>query len=151
MRRKTGAKDTGLPETQQHRWAGLAHAVLRVGDFGRGFVVQRYGDRRIREHIVLTAAQCLPFLPSSRAHLGERIYKWVLGPLGLETAVWADCQFIDPIANIAVLAATSIAVRFSRERTPRRPGGQPLGQAQAPARRSGRVAAEFQALPRRNA
>src|SRR4030095_7753945 len=76
-------------------------AVIRVGD-GRGFLV----DFR-RSRLVLTAAHCLPTLPTSAhpyAHLEERTYANLLGPLDDETAtVWAELLFVDPIADVAVL------------------------------------------------
>jgi hypothetical protein len=63
-------------------------ASLKVGD-GRGFVVDRY---------IITAAHCLPrFPPCFSASL--------LGPLDRPSTVWAECAFVDPIADIAVLCS----------------------------------------------
>lgn len=75
------------------------NAVVRVGD-GRGFVVAQR-----RERIVITAAHCLPNLPPPHPamYLCERTYKTLLGPLGAEATVWAECRFADPVADIAIL------------------------------------------------
>jgi hypothetical protein len=73
-------------------------AVVTVGD-GRGFVV----DYRSSQ-LVVTAAQCLPFFPPGESDLEQRTYK-LLAPLGSEPAVWVQCLFADPIADIAVLGS----------------------------------------------
>jgi hypothetical protein len=85
------------------------NAVIRVGD-GRGFIVKDAGKARLGlriERIVITAAHCLPDLP--RCHPGsdpqERTYQALLGSLGQEPTVWAECLFADPIGDIAVLGA----------------------------------------------
>jgi hypothetical protein len=81
-------------------------AVMRAGD-GRSFVVAHRGQR-----LVITAAHCLPAgedgrlnlpPPNPASHTEERTYRNLLGPLGDEPAVWAECLFVDPIADIAVL------------------------------------------------
>lgn len=79
-------------------------AVLRVGD-GRGFVVKRRRYLGGEERIVITAAHCLPYFPPSHptAYLQELTYQALLGPLGGEPTVWAECLFADPIADVAVL------------------------------------------------
>jgi hypothetical protein len=76
-------------------------AVVTVGD-GRGFVVQGKWDR-----YVLTAAHCLPSFPPCHPHsyLEERVYANLLGPLGGERSVWAECLFVDPVADIAMISA----------------------------------------------
>jgi hypothetical protein len=78
--------------------------ILRVGD-GRGFVVTTAGMDRI----VVTAAHCLPHLPPphlwSEGYAEERTYAAILGPLGGETGVWAECLFADPVLDIAVLGS----------------------------------------------
>jgi hypothetical protein len=81
------------------RVTGLTGAVIRVGD-GRGFVVER-----ARQRLVLTAAHCLPHLPPANpmSHTEERTYEALLGPLGAEPTVWAECLFADPVADIAIL------------------------------------------------
>jgi hypothetical protein len=74
-------------------------AIVSVGD-GRGFVLQGARDR-----FVLTAGHCLPAFPpcASISLTEERTYEAVLGPLGGERKVWAECLFADPIADVAVL------------------------------------------------
>jgi hypothetical protein len=37
----------------------------------------------------------------------ERTYEGLLGPLGQERSVWAECLFVDPVSDIAVLGAPS--------------------------------------------
>jgi hypothetical protein len=83
-------------------------AVVRVGH-GRGFVVEHHRNR-----VVITASHCLPtdsdgglILPPSHpgAYLHEITYQKLLGPLGGEPTVWAECLFVDPIADIAVLGS----------------------------------------------
>jgi hypothetical protein len=76
-----------------------ALAIITVGD-GRGFIVQ-VGFHRF----VITAAHCLPFFPPccSVSYTDERTYKNLLAPLGQPPSVWAECVFVDPIADIAVL------------------------------------------------
>jgi hypothetical protein len=73
-------------------------SIVQVGD-GRGFVVDG-------NHIV-TASHCPPHLPPCGGYLaGKQTYQALLGPLGAETnTVWADCLFVDPVADIAVLEA----------------------------------------------
>jgi hypothetical protein len=75
------------------------NAVVKVGD-GRGFVVQ-YKHYRV----VITAAHCLPCFPPCMSFSGleDRTYKALLGPLGEQPAAWAECLFVDPIGDIAVL------------------------------------------------
>lgn len=74
-------------------------AILAVGD-GRGFVVQGTHER-----FVITAAHCLPFLPpcASNSFAEQRTYKALLGSVGTEPTVWAECLFADPVGDIAVL------------------------------------------------
>jgi hypothetical protein len=97
---------------------GSQAIVLRVGD-GRGSVVEHRNPLRGIERLVFTAAHCLtvprdrrftstpepPCLPA--AHPGryeeEAVYDNLLGPLGGECTVSAECIFVDPIADIAVL------------------------------------------------
>jgi hypothetical protein len=77
-------------------------AVIRVGD-GRGFLVEGKVDR----FIIITAAHCLPSFPPclSFSYVEERTYQSLLGTLGQERTVWAECRFVDLIADIAVLGA----------------------------------------------
>jgi Trypsin-like peptidase domain len=77
--------------------------IVAVGaDGGRGFVVEAGSDR-----YVITAAHCLPELPpaSTAAMIDERTFANLLGPLDGERTVWAECAFVDPVADIAVLCS----------------------------------------------
>src|ERR1700758_5675556 len=93
--------------------------IVKVGD-GRGFlseyrahprsVVSSSQHLRLRRFIdrsvIVTAAHCLPNLPP--AHAGalqeERTYKDLLGSLdGSKKHIWAECLFVDPVADIAIL------------------------------------------------
>jgi hypothetical protein len=80
-------------------------AVIQVGD-GRGFVI---GTRHspLVDRLVVTAAHCLPHFPPCHgvSYAEERTYPALLGPLGEEPTVWAECLFADPIADIAVLGS----------------------------------------------
>jgi hypothetical protein len=73
-------------------------AVVTVGD-GRGLVAN-YGHSRL----VVTAAQCLPFFIHGESDPEQKTYK-LLTPLGSEPAVWVQCLFADPTADIAVLGS----------------------------------------------
>jgi hypothetical protein len=88
-----------LQRKQQLALQTVQDAILSVGG-GRGFIVQPPGSR-----VVITAAHCLPDLPpvpNFRAE--ERTYPRLLGPLGQSRpSIWAECLFVDPIADIAGL------------------------------------------------
>ena len=79
----------------------LKSGVITV-DHGRGFVVEGAGER-----LVITAAHCLPSLPSTLPSfgLGARTYGPLLARRGEEPHAWAMCRFVDPIADIAVLGS----------------------------------------------
>ena len=56
--------------------------------------------------MVVTAAHCLPKLPPAHAQSRseDRTYPKLLGSLGAaKTEVWAECLFVDPVADVAVL------------------------------------------------
>ena len=78
-----------------------AGTILKVGN-GRGFLICL--DDQIA---IVTAAHCLPGLPPAHpaSHAGERTYANLAGPLGANPRVWAECVFVDPIADLAVLVA----------------------------------------------
>jgi hypothetical protein len=107
-------------------------AVLRVGD-GRGFVVNLGREGRA----VITAAHCLPCLPPCHpaASSKERTYPALLGALGSEPTVAAECLFADPIADIAVLGAPDNQVLSDEADAYERllESAQPLLIANAPA------------------
>lgn len=79
-------------------------SVLRVGE-GRGFVVEE--PTPLIGRLIITAAHCLPFFPPciSFSDIRERTYRALLGPLGEEPTVSAECLFVDPIGDIAVLGS----------------------------------------------
>ena len=77
----------------------LRRATIRVGG-GRGFVIA-HGEARL----VLTAAHCLPRLPEPVIDEYAGIYPNLLGRLdGKRRRIWAECRFVDPIADLAVFA-----------------------------------------------
>jgi hypothetical protein len=78
----------------------LARAIVRVGD-GRGFVVAGIG--RHDPGLVVTAAHCLPSWPEAYPDTWDTLHRDLLGPLGTQPTVWADCLFVDPVGDIAVL------------------------------------------------
>src|SRR5688500_7378987 len=88
--------------------ATASKAVLKVGD-GRGFVVKYRkehppfkGEPASDTPLVITAAHCLPRLPRNMFDYGP--YENVLGRLDCKKPdVWADCLFVDPVADIAIL------------------------------------------------
>jgi hypothetical protein len=74
-------------------------SVVKVGA-GRGFVLDT------EPRVVVTAAHCLPELPPPHpnAYTSERTYAGLLGRLvDSETPVSAECLFVDPVGDIAVL------------------------------------------------
>jgi hypothetical protein len=93
--------------------------VVKVGD-GRGFIIEhrfkvpRHNlPRRLKlrlrtfmeNRVVVTAAHCLPKLPLAHAGSFRRERTWkLLGTLGgRTTGIWAECLFVNPVADIAVL------------------------------------------------
>ncbi len=79
-----------------------ARSVIRVGD-GRGFVVR---GRWPYERIIITAAHCLHRLPTGFGigFVEERTYGKLLAGLGQKVAVGAaECLFVDPVSDLAVL------------------------------------------------
>ncbi len=94
-------------ETKRH--LPSPECVVKVGD-GRGFVVHHrfkhpeFGAKAIA--VVVTAAHCLPKLPPAHpgAYLEERTFPKLLATLdGRMRDIWAECLFVDPIADVAVL------------------------------------------------
>ena len=123
-----------LPK-RRHTFSRATSAVLTVGR-GRGFVLE--GINPAHEHLVeryvITAAHCLNRTRRSRknyfppcaaaSYVEQRTYRELLGPLGDKPTVWAECLFVDPVAD------APIPVRFFRPR----PGSTQLAR-NAPARR----------------
>ena len=80
----------------------LATAVVQVGE-GRGFIIATKHAR-----YVVTAAHCIfDKLPAPHpARFAEEVtFKNLIGRLGGKRQVWAECLFVDPIADIAVFGA----------------------------------------------
>ena len=73
-------------------------AIISVGD-GRGFLVKHR-----HEMLVITAAHCLPSIPAPHParHLEESTFQ-LLSALGEQPTIWAECLFVDVIADLAVL------------------------------------------------
>jgi hypothetical protein len=106
----------------KHPGSEISKAILKVGS-GRGFIVEhRVGlprfegkPRFLDERLVITAAHCLPGLPtcSAAGHYLDRIYPNLLGALDAgELEVSADCLFADPVADVAVLGCPDIQVMY---------------------------------------
>jgi hypothetical protein len=89
-----------MPDSDAAAFEKAKQAVITVGG-GRGFVVE--GD--LEQRYIITAAHCLPWLPPSHgaSYIEERTYQELLGTLGDEPSVWAECVFADPVADLAVL------------------------------------------------
>jgi hypothetical protein len=66
----------------------------------RGFVVEARDP--LRQRYIITAAHCLPRLPDIQDEW-PGVFRDVLGPLGSATTSCAECLYVDPISDIAVL------------------------------------------------
>jgi hypothetical protein len=75
--------------------------VVQVDD-GRGFISATKHAR-----YVVTAAHCVGKLPDPQParYSSEITYQDFIGPLGEPRHVWAECVFMDPIADIAVFGS----------------------------------------------
>jgi hypothetical protein len=84
-----------------HSAVDWTQAVVTVGG-GRGFVVGTD-----RQRFVITAGHCLPGMPPccSFSHTEERTFARLLGPITGEPTVWAECLFVDPVSDLAVLGS----------------------------------------------
>jgi hypothetical protein len=84
--------------------SAASRAVVTVGNSGgRGFVIEtRDGNR-----LVLTAAHCLPAMPVAHPWATESRTWRVLALLGRKPSVVAQCCFVDPVVDIAVLGPPS--------------------------------------------
>ena len=95
--------NTGDRKLAERDWGESARrAVVRVTSGGRGFIVHSKEGP-----MIVTAAHCLPKLPSAHPmrHLNEKTYENILGPLSVdEPTLWAECLYVDPMADVAVLA-----------------------------------------------
>jgi hypothetical protein len=78
-----------------------SRSILQVAG-GRGFVMQQERGR-----VIITGAHCLPHLPPPHgaAYTEERTYRNLIGSLGNAPTVSAECLFVDPVADIAVLGS----------------------------------------------
>jgi hypothetical protein len=90
--------------------------VVKVGG-GRGFIIEhrvtlhrtrsnwRQLVRFITRRLVVTAAHCLPRLPTAHANW-DHTYENLLGGLAdNRSTTWAECLFADPVADIAILGS----------------------------------------------
>jgi hypothetical protein len=102
------AGEGGKEMTGAHERA--LRAVLRV-DGGRGFVVKSKHHNRL----VITAGHCLPCLPpcDGGSFLEERTYERLVGPLDAEPTVSAECLFVDPVSDLAVLGPPDSQARWA--------------------------------------
>jgi len=84
--------------------------VVAVGEGGRGFVV----EGSLGHRLIITAGHCLPTLPPcmSASYVEERTYERILGKLGEEQSVSAECLFVDPVSDIGVLGAPDSQVYY---------------------------------------
>ena len=89
--------------TLKNAVAAAGRALVAVGEQGgRGFVIKtRSGP------LVITAAHCLPALPVPHPWAEDSRVWRVLGPIGKKPTVIAECCFVDPVADIAVLGPPS--------------------------------------------
>ena len=95
--------------------AKVLKAIVNVGT-ARGFVVGAGDDR-----YVITAAHCLPHLPSADGREDACIYPNLLGPLTKKKRkVWAECVFVDPVSDIAVLGSPGWGGSRKKQRAIRR-------------------------------
>ena len=75
-------------------------AVVAVGKGGRGFVIETQSNR-----FVITAAHCLPDLPTPHPWASDtRVFR-LLAPLGEKRKIVTECLFVDPVSDIAVLGS----------------------------------------------
>src|SRR5262249_22735021 len=98
-----------LGETSPAKIETLSKSVVKVGE-GRGFVVAYrqklppYDGKQVsyEMRLIITAAHCLPRIPQ---HLfDDAPYTNLLGTLDASRRkVWAECLFVDPVADIAIL------------------------------------------------
>ena len=99
-----------MTPTVNPRVAAATESIIGVGG-GRGFLL---GDG-LRSYVV-TAAHCLTQtlhgtklpLPRPDALPSERTYPNLFGPLDEPATISAECLFVDPIADLAVLGAPMI-------------------------------------------
>jgi hypothetical protein len=89
--------------------AASTDAIVTVGE-GRGFLVALPPW----PPMVITAAHCLPFLPPANpaAFGDERTYGDLVGPIETAPAMAAECLFVDPIADVAVLGCPDHHARY---------------------------------------
>ena len=86
-------------------------SVVKVGD--RGFVVEYQQEwppeapkQFTTERVVITAAHCLPQIPQGVFDDDGKLYKNLLGLLDdRNLGVSAECMFVDPVSDIAILCA----------------------------------------------
>ncbi len=88
---------------------GAFAAVVTVGA-GRGFIVGMG-----RQRFVITAAHCLPEPPPpGNVFTEERTYPHLLAPLNSPPSILAECVFVDPVADLAVLVSPDNQIFFDK-------------------------------------
>lgn len=76
-------------------------SIVTIGSGGRGFLVGSPD-----QGLVITAAHCLPHFPpviGDLANSHERTYPKIVVSLDRKRRVWAECLFVDPVSDLAVL------------------------------------------------
>jgi len=88
----------------------MGGTVIQVSEHGgRGFVIEADEVR-----YVITAAHCLPNSLTAPSDVHERTYENFLGSIGGTLNIWAECLFVDPVADIAVLGEPSVPEAFAK-------------------------------------
>jgi hypothetical protein len=121
------------------QWEGVHGVYLELGDeeavanaivwyqtnFEQGIVLPLRAEEAKR--VVVTVGQ-------GRGSCEERTYRSLLGQLGKDPTVWAECFFVDPIADIAVLGPPDDQVLFDEFKAydAMVGGAVPLSVAEAP-------------------
>jgi hypothetical protein len=103
-----------MRDTASDHVSRLRKAILRV-DGGRGFLVEQrrraypmQGETEtltVHTRYVVTAAHCLPWLPPSHpaSYTEEHSYADLLGVVADVPSVTAECTYVDPVSDIALL------------------------------------------------
>jgi hypothetical protein len=106
--------------SERDRHLPSPECVVKVGD-GRGFIVHyRVRHPKLKlplVRVIVTAAHCLPNLPPAHpaAYSEERTFPNLLATLDRRKKdIWAECLFVDPVADIAVLGTPDTQELFEQ-------------------------------------